>query len=431
MQKVYSAYKSRIHFFYLKIKEEDNMEKQSKRNEGLLFFGRWTSKIGDIVFDYVNSVVLVHAFTKSSWVLALYQSSQTIVQIIFNLIGGAIADGGKRKKILITTDLLSAIVCLIASFFVQSKLVAVALISANALLALIFAFSSPTFKAIVREMVSKERIVKYNSISNAGKELISMAGPIIGVALMSLVGARGSLIINAITFFISAISECLLVKLESEEKKEDGKEKKNIIKDIKEGLKYLYNEKPVFALLVLSALVNFFLAGYNLLLPYTDIMYEGVFEGFYAKAMAAEAIGAILGSLINSKIPSSFSNKYSSLTIFLGLNGASLLLVPLVNIPRNQILCLLPIVLFGASLTIFNINLMSYVQVNVAEEFLGRVFSVIFTVAVMFMPLGSWFFSIFNFAENINSFAIVGAGIVVLSLIYLFFVHPGELKESK
>ena len=168
-----------------------------------------------------------------------------------------------------------------------------------------------------------------------------------------------------------------------------------------------------------------------MLLPYTDIMYEGVFEGFYAKAMAAEAIGAILGSLINSKIPRSFSNKYSSLTIFLGLNGASLLLVPLVNISRNQILCLLPIVLFGASLTIFNINLMSYVQVNVAEEFLGRVFSVIFTVAVMFMPLGSWFFSIFNFAENINSFAIVVAGIVVLSLIYLFFVHPGELKESK
>lgn len=406
------------------------MEKQSKRNEGLLFFGRWTSKIGDIVFDYVNSVVLVHAFTKSSWVLALYQSSQTIVQIIFNLIGGAIADGGKRKKILITTDLLSAIVCLVASFFVQSKLVAVALISANALLALIFAFSSPTFKAIVREMVSKERIVKYNSISNAGKELICMAGPIIGVALMSLVGARGSLIINAITFFISAISECLLVKLESEEKKEDGKEKKNIIKDIKEGLKYLYNEKPVFALLVLSALVNFFLAGYNLLLPYTDIMYEGVFEGFYAKAMAAEAIGAILGSLINSKIPSSFSNKYSSLTIFLGLNGASLLLVPLVNLSSNQFLCLLPIVLFGASLTIFNINLMSYVQVNVAEEFLGRVFSVIFTVAVMFMPLGSWFFSIFNFTENVNSFAIVGAGIVVLSLIYLLFVNPGELKSE-
>lgn len=419
---------------YLKRKEEEvtrMTEKKSKRNEGLLIFGRWTSKIGDIVFDYVNSVVLVHAFTKSSWVLALYQSSQTIVQIIFNLIGGAIADGGKRKKILITTDLLSAIVCLVASFFVQSKLVAVSLISANALLALIFAFSSPTFKAIVREMVSKERIVKYNSISNAGKELISMAGPIIGVALMSLVGARGSLIINAITFFISAISECLLVKLESEEKKEDSKEKKNIIRDIKEGLKYLYNEKPVFALLVLSALVNFFLAGYNLLLPYTDIMYEGVFEGFYAKAMAAEAIGAILGSLINSKIPSSFSNKYSSLTIFLGLNGASLLLVPLVNIPRNQILCLLPIVFFGASLTIFNINLMSYVQVNVAEEFLGRVFSVIFTVAVMFMPLGSWFFSILNFTANINSFAIVGAGIVVLSLIYLFFVHPGELKESK
>ena len=406
------------------------MEKRSKRNEGLLLFGRWTSKIGDIVFDYVNSVVLVHAYTSHSWVLALYQSSQTIIQVLFNLIGGAIADAGKRKKILITTDLLSAIVCFVASFFVESKHVAIALIMANAMLALIFAFSSPTFKAIVREMVSKERIVKYNSISNAGKELICMAGPIIGVALMAVVGARGALIINAITFFISAISECLLVKLDNETK-EEAKAKKNLIRDIKEGLKYLYNEKPILALLILSALVNFFLAGYNLLLPYTDIMYEGVFEGFYAKAMAAEAIGSILGSLINSKIPSDFSMKYSSLTIFLGINGASLLLVPLANLSRNQIICLLPIVLFGASLTIFNINLMSYTQVKVAEEYLGRVFSVIFTVAVMFMPLGSWFFSLLNFTNNINSFSVVGAGIVVLSLIYLFFVHPGELEKQE
>ena len=314
--------------------------------------------------------------------------------------------------------------------FVITKSMQCCFISANALLALIFAFSSPTFKAIVREMVSKERIVKYNSISNAGKELISMAGPIIGVALMSLVGARGSLIINAITFFISAISECLLVKLDNETK-EEAQVKKNLIRDIKEGLKYLYNEKPILALLILSALVNFFLAGYNLLLPYTDIMYEGVFEGFYAKAMAAEAIGSILGSLINSKIPSDFSMKYSSLTIFLGINGSSLLLVPLANLSRNQIMCLLPIVLFGASLTIFNINLMSYTQVKVAEEYLGRVFSVIFTVAVMFMPLGSWFFSLLNFTNNINSFSVVGAGIVVLSLIYFFFVHPGELEKQE
>ncbi|SHN66201.1 hypothetical protein SAMN02745247_03090 [Butyrivibrio hungatei DSM 14810] len=82
------------------------MDRISKHNEYLLLFGRWTSKLGDIVFDYVNSVALVHAFASNSWVLALYQSSQTIIGVIFNLFGGALADSGGRKKILVLTDLL-------------------------------------------------------------------------------------------------------------------------------------------------------------------------------------------------------------------------------------------------------------------------------------------------------------------------------------
>ena len=134
-------------------KEKESVMKKLKRNEGLLIFGRWTSKVGDIVFDYVNNVVLVQAFTNSSWVLALYQSSQTIINVLFNIVGGAIADSGKRKRILIITDLLSALVCFVTSFFIGSNLLAAAVITANALLALIFSFSSPTFKSIVREMV--------------------------------------------------------------------------------------------------------------------------------------------------------------------------------------------------------------------------------------------------------------------------------------
>ena len=95
---------------------------RSRRNELLLYFGTWTSKIGDIVFDYVNNVVLVQAFNSSPWVVAIYQSSQTIVNVLFNFIGGAIADSGKRKKILIITDLLSAFICFMASFLLIQSL---------------------------------------------------------------------------------------------------------------------------------------------------------------------------------------------------------------------------------------------------------------------------------------------------------------------
>ena len=391
--------------------------KKLKRNEGLLIFGRWTSKVGDIVFDYVNNVVLVQAFTNSSWVLALYQSSQTIINVLFNIVGGAIADSGKRKRILIITDLLSALVCFVTSFFIGSNLLAAAVITANALLALIFSFSSPTFKSIVREMVEKDRISFYNSISNGGKELIAMIGPVIGLGLMNIVGARGALLINAATFLISALSECFLVNLEQEKKEEAAKGKKNILGDIKEGFKYLWQEKTIFYLLVISAFVNFFLAGYNLLIPYTDVIYQGKFQGFYSKVMVAEAIGGIVGSFINSKLPAKFTKKYSVLLLFLGATGIALVLAPIASLTGNLIVCLVPFLLFGTMLTMFNINFMSYVQIHVDENYLGRVFSVIFTVAVMFMPLGSFVFSFLHITDSINGFGIMGLGIILLAVL--------------
>ena len=59
---------------------------------------------------------------------------------------------------------------------------------------------------------------------------------------------------------------------------------------------------------------------------------------------------------------------------------------------------------------------MSYVQVAVDENYLGRVFSIIFTVAVLFMPLGSLFFSVFVNAGDVRSFYLVGGGIMLISL---------------
>ena len=185
--------------------------KKIEKNEILLFFGQWTSKVGDIIFDYINSIVIVSVFQSSSLILAIYQSSQTFINVLFNLIGGTIADIGERKKILIISDFLSALICLIASFFINSNHMAIALILANIGLALIFSFSSPTFRSIIPEMVHSDRIGFFNSISNVGFELIGMVCPVIGLALINFIGAREALLVNAVTFAISAVSEIFLV----------------------------------------------------------------------------------------------------------------------------------------------------------------------------------------------------------------------------
>ena len=117
------------------------------------------------------------------------------------------------------------------------------------------------------------------------------------------------------------------------------------------------------------------------------------------------------------------------LILFLGATGASLVLLPIASLSGNLIVCLLPFLLFGAMLTMFNINFMSYVQIHVDEDYLGRVFSVIFTVAVMFMPIGSLVFSFLNIVESVSGFAIMGGGIILLAAISMIFVHPKDMGK--
>ena len=187
--------------------------RKERKNEALLWFGRWTSKLGNIVFDYANSVNIVGAFTHAPWVLALYQSSETILQIVFNLIGGAKADSGSRKKILIVTDGLAAAICFAVSFFAQSDYMAEVVIAANALLAVVYAFNSPTYRSIIREMIDAERIGVYNSVGNGGGEIIKIAGPMVGMLLVRWIGVRGALLFDALTFLLSALTEALLTPL--------------------------------------------------------------------------------------------------------------------------------------------------------------------------------------------------------------------------
>ena len=325
-----------------------------------------------------------------------------------------VADLGKRKNIIIVSDCLSAIICFFASFFLNSDCMVIALVIANALLALVFSFSSPTFKSITKEIVDKNRIGFFNSISNAGIDLIKLVGPVVGFALVKVVGTRGALLIDAITFAISAGTEALLITHEhnSNSIAENTRKRKNILLYSLEGVKYLLGEKKVFHLVVLSAFVNFFLAGYDLLVPYTEIIYC---DGFYSKVLIVEAMGGILGASINAKLPHKIMQNSFALTIFLGLTGLPLLIIPISKSTENIA-------------TMFNINFMTCVQTCVNEDYLGRVFSVIFTVATMFMPAGSFVFSSIMKTPSITSFTNVGMGIVFLSLAGLRIFYKKETQ---
>lgn len=133
-----------------------------------------------------------------------------------------------------------------------------------------------------------------------------------------------------------------------------------------------------------------------------------------------QSVGAVLFPILEKKLKLSQRNNLSRNTTYLGL---SIVTVFLFDILRFNIYLLFGLfIVIGGFFTLFNIKFFSMVQKVVINEYIGRVYSVIFTVSILFMPIGSIFFGLVAKIDNLLGFLFVGVGIIFSSLTYNFIL---------
>ena len=386
-------------------------------NTELLVISRSISKIGDIMFDFANNTFLAGLNPASLSLVAIYQSLESVIGVLFNLFGGVIADSFKRKKIIIGTNILCGIACIVLSFISQQQWLVYAIVITNVILAFMSAFSGPSYKAFTKEIVKKDYITKLNSYLETSSTIIKVTIPMVAIFLYNILGIHGVLLLDGLSFLIAASLIFFIVPINKEVVTKEKMTISGVFNDLKMGFKYVYSHKTIFIVIILSALVNFFLAAYNLLLPYSNQMFGEISAGLYGTFLTAEAIGGFIGAILSGFVNKSLSSK--RLMHLLAYSGIMLMLsTPLYSIFQNVIVLALSPALFSLFLSIFNIQFFSIVQRDVDNEFLGRVFGIIFTVAILFMPVGTGFFSVVLNPNNTFNLFIIGLSITVLSLVF-------------
>ena len=393
------------------------MKRFETRNIIYLINSRVISRIGDIMFDFANNTFLAGLNPTSLSLVAIYQSLESVIGVLFSLLGGAIADSFKRKKIIITTNIICGFACIIISFISQEQWLVYSIILTNIILAFMSAFSGPSYKAFTKEIVKKDSISQLNSFLETTSTVIKVTVPMIAIFLYKLLGIHGVLLLDGLSFLIAASLIFFITPVNEEVETKENMTIRGIFDDLKIGFTYVYSHKQILIIITLSALVNFFLAAYNLLLPYSNQMFGSISSGLYGTFLTAEAIGGFIGAILSGFINKSLSSK--RLMLFLAYSGLMLMLVvPLYYMFRNVIILAFSPALFSLFLSIFNIQFFSIVQRDVDNEFLGRVFGIIFTVAILFMPLGTVFFSVVLNPNNTFNLFIIGVSITILSLIF-------------
>ena len=378
------------------------------------------NRMGNMLYDYGNSVWLASMGTVGKTVLGIYQISELVTSILVNPFGGVISDRFSRRKILMTTDMVCGLLCLGISFIRNDRWMIAALIFANIVQAIAFAFSRTANKAIITEVVEKDEIVTYNARLELVLQVVGVSSPVFSFLVLQFASLHATLLLDALTFFIAFVLVAFLPKEEAKIQEKKRFTGKDIFSDMKDGLDYIWHQKEIFFLLLVASSVNFFFAAFEFLLPFSNRLY-GV-KGAYATILTLGAIGSIIGALIANK----FKSSMEMLLFLLILTGVGVFMM---GLPLPPLLTYSGNLVCELFMTIFNIHFFTQVQTKVEGDYLGRVLSTIFTLAILFMPVAKGLMTLLP-SVRVESFLLIGAGVILFSLLAQVVAKKLQAKEG-
>lgn len=401
------------------------MEKNKFLNNNfiLLCFGTLTSKIGTIIYNLALSWWLINEMGTARYV-GYITAASLISPALIGPFSGVITDRFNKKYIMVVTDIIAGSASIIIGILLHLNLLNIFhLVIVGFLIGSCYTLFRPASKSIIPEIVSKEYLVRSNSLLSNINEIAKVVGPAVGAMLLgiSYISIKGIFIINGLTYFISALSE-ILIKYEYI--KVDNKV--NILDSFKQGAKYTYNNTLIRNTIILCSIVNFFYTSLSLLMPLYVIEVLKESSSFYSFTLTSEAAGGIIITLIVLALPDfKPSRKLMSFSLIMtGVFLASISLIP------SKIIAIGGVFFVGVSLGLFNTVFTSYIQDKIDSNYMGRVFSILFMISTLFMPLGNIFFGFVGDYVLNKVFTFSGIAIILASFIYVYSTRIDNIEKE-
>ncbi len=273
-----------------------------------LYFAESISLLGD-AFTWVGLALLSYQFgkEKSAIILATALTLRVTAFIIFSPFAGVLADRMSRKTILYTTHFIRmAIVACLP--FVNQEWQIYGLVF---LLNVFNAFFTPTYRAVIPQVVDHEHYRQAVGLSTATFQILGVLGPGLAGILAVWFGAREVFFIDAASFVIAAI---LILLLPANKLQRPVKSKEKTFTawhDAIKGIRLLFKNPLIrFALFIefVSAI-----AGAQILVNTVGHIKSGLHldDKHYGWVMAAFGIGASIAAFVAGSLDKTKTRRLS------------------------------------------------------------------------------------------------------------------------
>ena len=302
---------------------------------------------------------------------------------------GAIVDRVDRRKALVLGNLLRALIAFFIAFAVLQGFINIWL-----LLISVFFFGicevlvDTTSQSVLPQILDKSNYERGNSRLQISEVIVSQFA---GAPLSGFLYAVSIALpfYFSTTGFILAGLLILLFPFEREinarKEGEVGQAKLGLKGDIKFALNYLYQDKQIFSIVVITTSLGFFYSLSNAIAPLFILKELNVSPAMFGVVLAIGGIGALIGS-IAAPMASKYLGRGRALAINVFL--ASLLVI-FIGLSPNAYFFVVVSVLIGFTISVWNILLMSLYQSLIPPELYGRIHGARRTIVWGLMPIGS------------------------------------------
>ena len=347
--------------------------------------GQSVSLFGDQITSIalpLTAVLVLHANASQMGYLI---AAELVPNLLFSLHAGAWVDQrGRRRQTMIATDLGRA--ALIATVPVAyavdiltiEQLYVVAFLSGT-LTVLFFVANAAFFVAVV----SREHYVAANSLLFGSRAFSFVAGPSIGGVLVQLLKAPFALVVDAVSYVLSAL---YLGSISPEEPPTEQAERGHVT----QGARYLLGTPWIRASLLATATINLFNFVFHAIFILYAVRSLHVRPGTLGLVLGAAAVGGLIGSTIAGRV-GRWIGIGPAFVLGCIVFPAPLVLVPLAGGPHGLVLAMLFLAEFGSGLgvMILDISAASIRAALVPDRLRSRVSGAYMVVNNGVRPIGA------------------------------------------
>jgi MFS transporter, ENTS family, enterobactin (siderophore) exporter len=392
----------------------------SNRDFRTLLSTQGVSSIGDAV-SFTALPLLVFALTGSGAVMGVVGALQTLPDLLFGMLAGALADRTDRKRMMLLADVGRAVLTALIPISVWlggPTLVVILIVAAP--MSILRSLFLAGYTASVPAIVGRTQLARANALFEAVYSTGYIFGPAIAGILSTLIGPGPTLAIDAVSFLLSGLG---LFFVRRKILAPTDRPAAHILTDIREGIDFIVRHPTLRSAIGFWGIVSIMTAP---LVPALtvyitrDLNFEDWVLGLL---LAAYGAGTVTGALAISR-----RRRGSAGPVLLGGNLARGLILIGVGV-AGRVELLLPLG-FAAGIADSAV-LVTYLTLRTAhspDALLGRIGSTARTISLGLQPVGMLAGGLLIDATN-GGTTIIAMGVLVAAM-SLAFAPIGALRDA-